>query len=797
MAESDQNKNPHPSMSFSDGSGTDDQTLPPFARSDIEGIDGGTTKQLAEGKCPFEHQQRTYRVNDYSGFTEPLFNGLGRVLRALSSKSSVRPEDRPPCIDSTPWFGPTKTVRTHPFDFLREGTTRLGPVFSFEVFGKRFNIVSGGEAKRLARESESLGLDRKTFFTPFANATGVSIFAEEGEKHEQLRKLVRYGYARGTVSPFVSLMSQTIQEQIERWPSKLNLQSYISELSIRTLAAAISPKPLPIDWNDLGKMGELALMVTVRLRPPFILKLPKIKGAIRRAFNALDPIIQEHRDGLTRNDPRPWMIDAFMAAEADGMTLDNDGVRGGVLYALIAAYTYLNRLTLLMIAEIARDPRAQSAVKKEVDAAFAKGQLDASTLRSMPTLRALFVETMRRYPLLPGMPYETTQDIAVGDYIIGQNEVVLLTTVPNQFDETHYSCPYNFDSGRVRPPRNEHRNRDAYRPWGLAPRTCLAAGLSEITTMTLVANIMHRFDIDLHPKSDSIPVFVNPLVGPANGLSVELLTRQESDRIVDPSVLFEERTYAEETELVDELPDLTPRKVKTGETIYQEGDPATDFFILLEGHVTLSQNAPKNDQWQISSVRPGEGFGELGILKEAPRQESAEADEDSELLVVNGKDFIQFTADYDEDAISIAERIKRTFVSKSLQKCLDGVKTSDLDNVEGIELQQFDRDEVIINQGEPAKHAYLVVAGRVEVISLFENREVALAELGTGDIFGEIGVIENRNRTATVKALESTVVARLTRDSLSVLMDSSSAANSGLQVLIARRMMQIVDSVRK
>lgn len=778
-------------------SGNDAETLPLTSRIDDDAVRKAKAKKDAESKCPIHQESRVYRVNDYTGITGPLFSGIGHILRAISSKSSVPKDDQPPSVKSTPWFGPTKTIRTHPFDFLSEGARRLGPVFRFEAFGKRINIISGEEAKRLARDSESLGLDRKKFFTPFANATGVEIFSEEGEKHEQLRRLVRFGYARSTIAPFVPQISQAIQEHITSWPSRLSLQSYLSELSIRAMAAAISPKPLPIDWKGLGEMGEIGLMVTVRLRPPFVLKLPKIKRAIRRAFEALDPIIQEHRNGLTQNDPRPWMIDAFMAAEADGITLDNNGVRGGIMYSLIAAYTYLNRLAMFMLAEIARDPRAHAAVKKEVDTAFAKGTLDVATLRLMPTLRAVFVETMRRYPLLPGMPYETTKCINVGDYQIGRNEIILLTTVPNQFDENNYSCPFSFDSTRVRPPRNEHRRRDAYAPWGLAPRTCLAVGMSEIMSSTIVANIIHRYDVDLHPKSNSIPLLVNPLVGPSRGFPLELVARQESERSVDPRVLYEERTYSEEPGDVDEIPDLTPRKLLAGEMIYQEGDLATDFFILLEGHVTLSQNTPESSQWQISSIRPGEGFGEMGILKHAPRHESAEANEPSEVLVVNGKQFIQFAAEYDEDAISITERVKHIFVSRSLKKCLDGVETSEFGKMEDIELEQFETGEVIISQGEPAKYAYFIVAGRVQVISSFEDREVVLAELATGDIFGEIGVIENRNRTASIRTLESTVVARLTRESLVTLMESSHAAKSGLQILIARRMMEIADSVRK
>jgi CRP-like cAMP-binding protein len=70
----------------------------------------------------------------------------------------------------------------------------------------------------------------------------------------------------------------------------------------------------------------------------------------------------------------------------------------------------------------------------------------------------------------------------------------------------------------------------------------------------------------------------------------------------------------------------------------------------------------------------------------------------------------------------------------------------------------FNPDDVIVKQGEHDQSVYLVIFGRVRVIyaSTDAASEVAIAELGPGEVFGELAVLESQPRSATVVALERT-----------------------------------------
>lgn len=746
------------------------------------------------GRCPLGSFE-LLEEKRLGGRLSPIWSTIGRVLQHWTG-SKIAEQDRPPLLGSVPWFGALHAAQTTPMDAIVEGARRCGPIFRFELMGETINVVCGPEAQRIVKDPEALKLDRTSIFESFVQMTDVPIFSAKGKQHELLRRLVRLGYARSTIAPFVSRMSETVQSIIEAWPDDLLLQPRMADLAIRTMGSVISPLPMPIDYAAIGSTGETAVMVTTKLQPKFVLRFPRIRRAKRHAAEVLDPLIAQHRDGATRDDPHPWMIDAFLAANAAGQTLDDTAIRGGVLYSLIAAYVYIGRQALFMWVEAARDPRALSALYKEVDTAFSSGPLTAETLRKMPTLRAMFVETNRRYPLLPGMPFDTTETVRVGDYLIGPNETILLSFVPDLFAEEHYTCPWNFDQSRVRPPRNEHRAANAYAPWGYPPRSCLAIGLSELVSMTMVANLLHKFDLQISHKSIPVQLKTAPLIGPANGQPARLRRRLPSERTVDPQVLYDERQY---TDAFDDLqlPEMEQLSVKAGDVIYGHGDAAERFYIIIEGRVKVAENSALGEEWQINAYGPGQGFGESGLLKRTPRQAEATASEDSELLVIEREVFVDLVAKLDEDAMHLAQIIKNRFVANSLKRSLEFLVEGEVHEYGDVTLARFDHKAWIIRQGDLPDYAYIIISGAVQVFARKGSKEVPLATLSEGDLFGEIGILEDRPRLASVQAVEPTVVAKLPADGLRSMLSQSKSAASGMQLLMARRMMNTLDKLQE
>ena len=80
-----------------------------------------------------------------------------------------------------------------------------------------------------------------------------------------------------------------------------------------------------------------------------------------------------------------------------------------------------------------------------------------------------------------------------------------------------------------------------------------------------------------------------------------------------------------------------------------------------------------------------------------------------------------------------------------------------------ITLRKFQPGEVIFRENDESGSAYIIEKGLVEVTRQVEGQDVHLARLGEKEIFGEMSIIEERPRCATVKAIEETVVQEIPR----------------------------------
>ena len=69
--------------------------------------------------------------------------------------------------------------------------------------------------------------------------------------------------------------------------------------------------------------------------------------------------------------------------------------------------------------------------------------------------------------------------------------------------------------------------------------------------------------------------------------------------------------------------------------------------------------------------------------------------------------------------------------------------------------------EVIFRQHEPSDAVYIVLEGEVDIFRERTDGRTKLARLGPGQLIGEIGVLCDRTRTATVEAASKLQVLRI------------------------------------
>ena len=87
--------------------------------------------------------------------------------------------------------------------------------------------------------------------------------------------------------------------------------------------------------------------------------------------------------------------------------------------------------------------------------------------------------------------------------------------------------------------------------------------------------------------------------------------------------------------------------------------------------------------------------------------------------------------------------------------------------------QRFKRGATIIHEGTAGSYAYLIVSGSVEVSKQVGNDKLVLSRLVKGNIFGEMSLVDDKPRSATIVALEDTEVRVITRERFETMLEQN------------------------
>jgi CRP/FNR family cyclic AMP-dependent transcriptional regulator len=72
---------------------------------------------------------------------------------------------------------------------------------------------------------------------------------------------------------------------------------------------------------------------------------------------------------------------------------------------------------------------------------------------------------------------------------------------------------------------------------------------------------------------------------------------------------------------------------------------------------------------------------------------------------------------------------------------------------------EFHQGDIIVREGEPGDRMFIISSGSVEIVKhLNQSRETVLAVLRTTDFLGEMSIIECVARSASVRAVQDTVL---------------------------------------
>ena len=112
-----------------------------------------------------------------------------------------------------------------------------------------------------------------------------------------------------------------------------------------------------------------------------------------------------------------------------------------------------------------------------------------------------------------------------------------------------------------------------------------------------------------------------------------------------------------------------------------------------------------------------------------------------------------------------------------------------------LERRYVPKDSLVVREGEAGNCAYLIQSGSVSVFTYHAGQKVELAVFGLGELFGELALIFDEPRSASVIAKEDCNLIIITRDTLQQKMESSDPTVKAIMGMMTRRILTANDTL--
>ena len=94
--------------------------------------------------------------------------------------------------------------------------------------------------------------------------------------------------------------------------------------------------------------------------------------------------------------------------------------------------------------------------------------------------------------------------------------------------------------------------------------------------------------------------------------------------------------------------------------------------------------------------------------------------------------------------------------------------------VAAAEVKELIRGDVLFNEGDEPNSLHIVLSGRIAIVMISEvdDRESVVALMDSGDLFGELGLLDSGARSATARAIEPTSILEIRYDDVRKIFDA-------------------------
>lgn len=200
----------------------------------------------------------------------------------------------------------------------------------------------------------------------------------------------------------------------------------------------------------------------------------------------------------------------------------------------------------------------------------------------------------------------------------------------------------------------------------------------------------------------------------------------------------------------------------TLEKVVSQGDAGDFFYVVEKGSFDVYVNSsgalqpgPDGMGQKVGSIQAGGSFGELALMYNAPRAATViSAESGCTLWALDRNTFRRILM----ESTFAKRRMYETFLEEvPLLQSLTKYERSKI--ADALETQKFSPGQTIINEGDPGDAFFLLESGEADAFRA--DTDGSVKHYSKGDFFGELALLNEAPRAASVVASTNAKVARL------------------------------------
>ena len=194
------------------------------------------------------------------------------------------------------------------------------------------------------------------------------------------------------------------------------------------------------------------------------------------------------------------------------------------------------------------------------------------------------------------------------------------------------------------------------------------------------------------------------------------------------------------------------------EVIFEQGQPAVNFFVVASGEVEILSNGVRRNVPQ-----KGAGFGESALVHNVPRTASARTTSATTMWGLDRETFKHFIEGVNAQNY---EENKQFINSIQIFQVLTPSQKEDL--LQALQSIQYPAGTRVVAQGEQGEVLYIIREGTV--VCTKDGKEIR--RMGKGEFFGEQALLYGGIRTATITTADSVKLVSIGRSDLQNVLGS-------------------------